>query len=389
MKTRLKWTIALATLTCPAAACGWHQDDAPAAATAQPSAADLPAPGKPDPWITTQLQARYFTDPVVRGNDVMVSTTDGVVTLRGTVPSQAAQQRAATLAREINGVVRVDDQLTLEPNPLQTGPSQVSGNSEAGTRPGAEAAWTTTKIQAQYFADPGVKGRDIDVTADGAGVVTLRGEVDSAVARAAAVRIAGATEGVTRVVDELRVVPPANGGDVVERVTDATRDAWITATIRSKYFLDVDVKKRDLDVDTQNGVVTLTGTVESPAERRQAVDLARTTAFVRDVVDRLTLAATTALTGAPKGPGAVVPQLTGNAGAPAPPDGWITTSILAKFFLSKALQSQRVEVSTHDGVVTLSGSVGDAAARSAAEEIARGTKGVRSVVNGTVVAASS
>jgi hyperosmotically inducible protein len=73
---------------------------------------------------------------------------------------------------------------------------------------------------------------------------------------------------------------------------------------------------------------------------------------------------------------------------PAPPDSWITTTIQSKCFLSSALQAEQVEVSTHGGAVTLTGHVRNAAARAAAEEIARGTQGVRSVVNRIAVAGS-
>lgn len=387
MDIRFDCVVALALFTAAAPACNWQADEPPESA-ARASDIDLPTPPRPGPWITTQLQARYFTDPIVRGNDVRVTTKDGVVTLRGTVPSEAAKDRAVTLARQTSGVARVEDQLTLESNPARPLARQADRQAANRDDPDAGPAWTTAKIQAQYFADPSVKGRHIDVSTDAAGVVTLRGRVDSAAAESIAVRIARATEGVARVVDELQVTTASDGSDAPAGVTEAGRDAWITASIQSKYFLDVDVKARHIDVETKNGVVTLAGEVETPAERRQALDLARTTDGVRDVIDRLKLEATTALTGDPKPPRAVVREVTGNAPMPAPPDSWITTTILSKCFLSSALESGQVEVSTRAGAVTLTGRVRSAEARATAEEIARGTKGVRSVVNRLVVAAT-
>jgi hyperosmotically inducible protein len=68
---------------------------------------------------------------------------------------------------------------------------------------------------------------------------------------------------------------------------DAISDGNLTGKIKAKMALDELVKARDIDVDTDNGVVTLTGTVGSDAERQRALQLARETTGVKSVVDRL------------------------------------------------------------------------------------------------------
>ena len=68
---------------------------------------------------------------------------------------------------------------------------------------------------------------------------------------------------------------------------DAVTQGTLTAKIKSKMALDDLVKASAIDVDTQNGVVTLTGTVATEAERQRAVQLARETEGVRSVQDRL------------------------------------------------------------------------------------------------------
>jgi hyperosmotically inducible protein len=67
----------------------------------------------------------------------------------------------------------------------------------------------------------------------------------------------------------------------------ALADGSITAKIKAKMTLDDTVQAGDIHVDYTNGVVTLTGTVRSNAERKRAVDLARETKGVRSVTDRL------------------------------------------------------------------------------------------------------
>ena len=71
---------------------------------------------------------------------------------------------------------------------------------------------------------------------------------------------------------------------------EALSDGALTAKIKAKMALDDSVKALDLNVDTVDGVVTVTGKVRSRAERERALALARETDGVRNVVDRLTIA---------------------------------------------------------------------------------------------------
>ena len=75
--------------------------------------------------------------------------------------------------------------------------------------------------------------------------------------------------------------------DAVDRAGDAVTDGTITARIKSKMALDERVRALAIDVDTRDGVVTLSGGVGSEAEHERALQLARETAGVRQVVDRL------------------------------------------------------------------------------------------------------
>ena len=71
------------------------------------------------------------------------------------------------------------------------------------------------------------------------------------------------------------------------RVEDAVSEGTLTMKIKSKMALDDSVKARTINVDTSGSVVTLTGIVETAAERERAVRLARETDGVTNVVDKL------------------------------------------------------------------------------------------------------
>ena len=74
-------------------------------------------------------------------------------------------------------------------------------------------------------------------------------------------------------------------------------DAGITTAVKSKLAADDMVKAYKVDVDTANKVVTLSGVVETAAQRDRAVTLARNTEGVGDVIDQLRVDSTAATSG--------------------------------------------------------------------------------------------
>jgi hyperosmotically inducible periplasmic protein len=172
----------------------------------------------------------------------------------------------------------------------------------------------TTAVKTKLLGDPDVKGLNIDVDTKN-GVVTLSGKVNTAAERAEAVRLARNTKGVKRVTDKLVREAAATTGrtdkddklkveikddtkESAAKVKDATKkgadktgdvltDAAITTAVKTKFLADTKVGGLKIDVDTKDGVVTLTGNVKSAAEKAEALRLANTTKGVKSVVDKL------------------------------------------------------------------------------------------------------
>ena len=67
-------------------------------------------------------------------------------------------------------------------------------------------------------------------------------------------------------------------------------DAAINGKVKATLAADELVKARNIDVDTVRGVVTMNGTVNSAAEKSQAINLARKVEGVVDVKDNLKVA---------------------------------------------------------------------------------------------------
>jgi hyperosmotically inducible periplasmic protein len=66
-----------------------------------------------DGWITTKVKSSFVGVDALDGSDINVDTNVHVVTLRGTVPSAAARARAVSLAKQVDGVKSVKDELTI------------------------------------------------------------------------------------------------------------------------------------------------------------------------------------------------------------------------------------------------------------------------------------
>ena len=68
-----------------------------------------------DAWITTRVKSKFVGEDLLKGSDINVDTSDHVVTLKGTVMSAAARARAVEQAKEVEGVHKVVDLLTIGP----------------------------------------------------------------------------------------------------------------------------------------------------------------------------------------------------------------------------------------------------------------------------------
>jgi hyperosmotically inducible protein len=67
-----------------------------------------------DAWITTKVKAKFVDEKLLKASDINVDTRDRVVTLKGTVASEAAKKRAVMVTDGTEGVLRVVDELAIK-----------------------------------------------------------------------------------------------------------------------------------------------------------------------------------------------------------------------------------------------------------------------------------
>jgi hyperosmotically inducible protein len=175
----------------------------------------------------------------------------------------------------------------------------------------------------------------------------------------------------------------------------------IDARIAQRLKADPDLKKYNIRVAVNSGVATLSGTVATEADRAKAGSLAKVNGITR-VDNQIVVdldAGTTGTAGAVRDKAKEGSQdaygKSKSAGGKtvdgarkgvsktgeAITDGWITTRIKADFVNEDLLKNSSIGVASKDYVVTLSGTVATAAGRARAVSIAKGTDGVKNVID--------
>jgi len=153
---------------------------------------------------------------------------------------------------------------------------------------------------------------------------------------------------------------------VATMVACSQTDPGVTTAVKAKLATDDTVKAYKIDVDTKDGVVTLSGTVDTAEAKTRAVEVARTTKGVSRVEDQLSVA----------------PPAVATSGTAAPlADAAITAAVKTALLADPLSAGLKIDVDTAGGVVTMSGTVATEMEKTRAAEVAKASPGVNSVVN--------
>jgi hyperosmotically inducible protein len=67
-----------------------------------------------DAWITSKVKSQMLADKTVKGSNITVNTTKGVVTLSGAATSREESEKAAEIARGVQGVKEVENDIHVQ-----------------------------------------------------------------------------------------------------------------------------------------------------------------------------------------------------------------------------------------------------------------------------------
>ncbi|HTX71168.1 MAG TPA: BON domain-containing protein [Thermoleophilia bacterium] len=200
------------------------------------------------------------------------------------------------------------------------------------------------RVRDELLWDARVHGEAIAVSAE-AGVVTLRGTVGSFREKLAAENVTKRVQGVQLVDDrlELRLLDEA-----------ARKDAAVRGEVLQALALD-SIVPSTVDAKVEDGMVTLTGTVEWKFERDEAEFVASNIVGARSLTDEI------------------------NLDPPKPTAVDVRRAIRGAFKRNAGLDAERLSVTTMDGTVTIDGIVRSWAEHDEAIDAARSARGVTKV----------
>jgi osmotically-inducible protein OsmY len=234
---------------CTIGAAGVYAQDTSKPASQAPATTTDAGQKVSDASITTAVKTRLMKDKVARGSDIDVKTDEGVVKISGAVPTAADKVRIGRLVRNTTGVKSVENELTLS----ATG---TSGKSD------------DTKI---VIKDDGPK---VKVKKD-KDSVTIKDDTTPAIKK-----------GADAVAEGSKKAAKAVKG-AAEKTADVTTDASVTTAVKTRLMKDDVARATAIDVKTDDGVVTIGGTVPTEADRIRIGKLVEDTTGVKHVVNEL------------------------------------------------------------------------------------------------------
>lgn len=223
-----------------------------------------------------QIWATFATNPALETRDIDVDVEGDTVTLEGVVETPVEKLLAETIAMSTEGVTEVDNRLRVDPELVVVATTILPARTFAqGVRDASLAARVDSMLLWNEYTD----GSDIRVGAKD-GQVTLDGVADTQGASDRAAEVARRVMGVRSVVNRLRV--DANAPAAADADWQVS-DAWIEDKVERTFLYSMLVNSTTLDVEAEDGEVTLTGHVDSPMERELAIQLAQDTRGVERV----------------------------------------------------------------------------------------------------------
>lgn len=190
------------------------------------------------------------------------------------------------------------------------------------------------------------------------GVVTLTGTVDDDASKTLAEDTVNQIPDVTRVDDQITVAPSA----------PEQSDSWIAIKVHSALLFRANVSDADTKVTVNDGVVTLTGTADSDAQKDLTTEIVKEIKGVKSVNNNLIVEEPAAAHG-------------GHSFGTSIDDASITAQVKYELLTHRSTSAIKTKVETRNGVVTITGEADSDAERDLVTLLTQNIRGVLSVNN--------
>lgn len=231
-----------------------------------------------DSAITARIESRFAVADGLNPFNIKTSTESGVVTLSGSVRADEEKRLAEDIARAVPGVTEVKNNIMVVP----------PAYSDADTRGVGERMrdWKTkTNLRGVLIRTGEFKGMRIDLKVV-RGEATLSGVVRSEEQEKRLLEAATEARGVSKVIDELTVMPKESVENV-QGLGGQFGDEWIEKRVEKAILTNQHISGREVDVEVNDGMCILTGTVDSEEEKALAEKLARESNGITEVMNEI------------------------------------------------------------------------------------------------------
>jgi osmotically-inducible protein OsmY len=217
---------------------------------------------KPDYQIVEAIQQTYLQDPRLFNHDIKVESVNGHVILTGSVDNLRAKKAAAQDASYVVGVWKVENNIQVEPvsYPVE---KTVADN-----------------VRMAIEQHPFLNNYDIVVEEHFDGTITLKGNVNYSFEKQHAEEVASRYMGVIDIANNIEVtkglelpytITPETTNYPVLREPVLKNDAKIKEDVAYQLWWSPFVDRDQIDINVEDGKVTLSGTVNTALEMDYAV----------------------------------------------------------------------------------------------------------------------
>jgi osmotically-inducible protein OsmY len=330
-----------------------------AAAVALVLAGSAQAVDRPDAWVTTKVKMALLTNEgLTAARDINVDTVDSRVTLHGKVATEAEKAKAEEVAKGVQGASQFR-------NLIQVVPSSKEQAMNATDDQIAE------RVKTKLKSDKTLSDSSISVQSVNSGVVLLAGKAATLSDAYRAIDAASSVPGVKRVASEIKSPDEMADAemwyegayDKAKYEASSASDIWVTTAAKMRLIANSETPGFDINVDTNDGVVTLFGVVASEQAKRAAETEVRKIGGVKNVENDLQVVATA------------------QQERTQQKDAEIDKAIEQRLASLSALEDASVKVDVSNGVARLTGTVKSRTDQVAALTAARSTAGVVRVID--------
>jgi hyperosmotically inducible protein len=223
-----------------------------------------------DERIEASAQNSYVFKTYLKDDAVKPYAKDGVVTLTGTVKEESHKSLAQETVASLPGVKSVDNQLVFKGE-------QPAENSDG---------WISMKVKGSLLFNRNVSGLKTEVFVSD-GVVTLKGEAETQAQKDLTGEYAKDIEGVKDVKNEMTIAKAETKKE--EPKNSKIDDASITAQVKMAFLTHHSTSAFKTGVETNNGVVTLSGNATNSAAKDMATKVANNINGVTNVINNMAI----------------------------------------------------------------------------------------------------